>query len=75
MVPLPWPGEPHGHRGALMPEDTRTRRSCRSRVAITQPVPWGRSLAEYRAMFALGGPEDGASVLDVAAGPASPAAS
>ena len=43
-------------------------------MTITQPVPWGRSLAEYRAMFALGGPQDGASVLDVAAGPASFAA-
>ena len=43
----------------------------RDLVAITQPVPWGRTLAEYRAMFALGNVEDGASVLDVAAGPAS----
>jgi ubiquinone/menaquinone biosynthesis C-methylase UbiE len=43
-------------------------------VTITQPVPWGRSLAEYRAMFALDGPAGGASVLDVAAGPASFAA-
>jgi len=37
-------------------------------------VPWGRVLDEYRAMFALGAAEDGASVLDVAAGPASFAA-
>jgi hypothetical protein len=40
-------------------------------MTITQPVPWGRVLAEYRAMFALDSAEDSASVLDAAAGPAS----
>jgi ubiquinone/menaquinone biosynthesis C-methylase UbiE len=40
-------------------------------MSLQQPVPWGRTLAEYRAMFALGGVDDGARVLDVAAGPAS----
>jgi hypothetical protein len=45
-------------------------------ATITSPVPWGRTLAEYRAMFALGGrdADDGRAVLDVAAGPASFAA-
>lgn len=43
-------------------------------VDIVAPVPWGRTLAEYRAMFALRSPEDGCRILDVAAGPASFAA-
>ena len=43
-------------------------------MTIAQPVPWGRTLAEYRAMFALGATELGSRVLDLAAGPASFAA-
>lgn len=40
-------------------------------MTIVQPVPWGRTLAEYRAMFSLGGEDRASRVLDVAAGPAS----
>jgi hypothetical protein len=40
-------------------------------MIITEPVPWGRTLAEYRAMFALGSVDRSKQVLDVAAGPAS----
>src|SRR5687768_15664203 len=43
-------------------------------MTFTQPVSWGRTLAEYRAMFALASTDDSSRVLDVAAGPASFAA-
>src|SRR3712207_2016661 len=43
-------------------------------MTITQPVPWGRTLAEYRAMFALCASDHRSLVLDGAAGPASFAA-
>src|SRR4051812_32681546 len=41
-------------------------------IQLTDVVPWGRSLAEYRAMFALTDAElTGSRVLSVADGPAS----
>lgn len=38
---------------------------------LDRPVPWGRSMAEYRAMFHLDDVDPGSDILDVAAGPAS----
>src|SRR3954471_1422196 len=43
-------------------------------VQLDQVVPWGRSLAEYHAMFALGDAEMRWSILDCGAGPSSFAA-
>ena len=61
---------------AKQAEPTRStrREQADAAVDIVAPVPWGRTLAEYRAMFALSSPEDGCRILDVAAGPASFAA-
>jgi hypothetical protein len=40
-------------------------------MTLEHVVPWGRSKAEYQAMFDLGAPELAARILDCAAGPAS----
>ena len=40
-------------------------------MTIDAPIAWGRTLAEYRAMFALGARGHRVRVLDCAAGPAS----
>ncbi|SME93261.1 hypothetical protein SAMN06265365_101570 [Tistlia consotensis] len=40
-------------------------------MTLIDPVPWGRSHAEYRAFFGLGGLPPTARVLDVAGGPSS----